>query len=115
MDRAERAAHIRAYKETPRPMGVYRLRNVADRRSLVGESVDAPARLNRLRAQLRLGAHPSRELQEDWRRLGPEGFVFEVLDTLAPAKEPSASPADDLAALKAMWLERLAAEGERFY
>jgi hypothetical protein len=31
---------IRAYKETPRPMGIYRVHNTQSDRSLVGRSVD---------------------------------------------------------------------------
>jgi hypothetical protein len=98
---------IRAYKATPRPMGIYRVHNTAAGRSLVRQSVDLPAALNRERAQLRLGAHRNGELQRDWNALGPDAFVFEVLDTLAPRNEPGYDPADDLAVLEAMWLDQL--------
>ena len=36
-----------------------------------------------------------------------ESFVFEVLDTLTPSQEEGYNPADDLAALEDMWLEKL--------
>lgn len=97
-------------------MGVYRVRNVADGRSLLWWSVNLPAILNRERTQLRFGGHPIPELQRDWTAVGAEGFAFEVLDTLTPLEDPSGwDPAPDLRALEAMWVERLAAEGERFY
>ena len=111
----DRKARIREYKETPRPMGVFRVRNVPEGRSFVGASVDLPAILNRHLAQMRLGAHPVRELQLDWQRLGAEQFVFETLDTLAPSKDPASNPKEDLKALEVLWRERLAAEGEQFY
>ena len=112
----DRKALIREYKDTPRPMGIFRVHNKVDDRSLVGASKDLPAMLNRQRAQLKFGAHKNRALQSDWNRLGADAFEFEVLDTLAPADPPAArDPADELAVLEQLWLERLAPFGERGY
>ena len=111
-----RKSLIRAYKETPRPMGVYRIHNTRDDRSLVGRSVDLPAILNRERVALRCGSHPNAALQRDWATLGPDAFVFEVLDTLeAPEGQPDYDPTDDLRVLEEMWVDRLQAVGERGY
>lgn len=106
---------IRAYKETRRPMGVYRVHNTVADRSLVRQSVDLPSALNRERAQLRLGGHRNREMQADWNALGPGAFTFEVLDTLTPRDEPGYDPADDLAVLEALWLDRLQPFAPRGY
>ena len=38
----DRKAQIRAYKETPRPMGVFRVRNAVSGGWLIGRSVDLP-------------------------------------------------------------------------
>jgi hypothetical protein len=111
----DRKALIREYKESRRPMGVFRVRNVAERKSLIGVSVDLPAILNRQLAQLRMGVHRIRELQDDWKRLGPEGFAFEVVDTLKPSEEPGYDPAKDLEVLLQMWREKLLGDGERLY
>ena len=46
----DRKALIRQYKETRRPAGVFRVRNTANGKSLVGTSVDLPSMLNRQRA-----------------------------------------------------------------
>jgi hypothetical protein len=103
-----RKSLIRAYKETPRPMGVYRIHNRRDDRSLIGRSVDLPAILNRERVSLRFGMHSNAALQADWNALGPDAFVFEVLDTLeAPKDQPDYDPTDDLRVLEALWLDRL--------
>jgi hypothetical protein len=111
-----RKAAVRAYKEATRPMGVYRIHNTRHDRSLVGRSVDLPAILNRERAQLRLGAHRNRALQDDWNALGAGAFELEVLDTLTPpADQPGYDPSDDLRVLEALWLERLQPFGERGY
>jgi len=111
----DRKALIRAYKEAKRPMGVFQVRNVAEGKSLIGVSRDLPAMLNRQRAQLRLGAHPSRELQDDWKRLGQDGFTVEAIDELKPSEKPATDPSDELALLETMWREKLTASGERFY
>ena len=111
----DRKEQIRRYKETSRPMGVFRVRNVGAGRSLVGTSVDLPSMLRRQRFQLETGGHADRELQADWDRLGVDAFEFEVLDTLEPSEEPGWEPAADLKTLREIWAERLTAEGEAVY
>jgi len=111
----DRKEQIRAYKETPRTMGVFRVRNVRNGKSLVGSSLDVPAMLNRQRFQLESGSHPDRALLADWRESGPEAFVFEVLDTLKPAEEGGHDPAAELKALEELWLEKLGRSGQRGY
>jgi hypothetical protein len=111
----DRKAQIRAYKETPRPMGVFRVRNTVNGKSLIGTSVDVPGMLNRQRFQLRAGGHPDRALQRDWNESGPEAFEFETLDTLAPPEEPGYDPAADLKMLERMWLEKLGRPGAPGY
>ncbi|AHG89402.1 LuxR family transcriptional regulator [Gemmatirosa kalamazoonensis] len=107
---------VRRYKETRRPMGVYRVRNLRDGRSLVGQSVDLPSVLNRERTQLTFGGHRNEALQRDWNALGPDAFAFEILDTLeVPEGKPEYDPADDLRVLLALWLERLEPYDERGY
>ena len=111
----DRKAQIRAYKESPRPMGVFRVRNTTNGRSLIGSSVDVPAMLNRQRFQLGAGGHPDRALQQDWKDFGPAAFEFETLDTLEPPQEPGYDPAVDLRMLEQMWLEKLGRAGQRGY
>ena len=111
----DRKALIREYKESRRPMGVYRVLNKVHDKSLVGVSVDVPAMLNRQRTQLRLGGHPNRALQRDWNELGAGAFEFEVLDTLTPPDRPDYDPAEDLRVLEQLWLERLSPYDDRGY
>jgi len=96
-------------------MGIYRVRNTTNGKCLIGSSVDLPAMLNRQQAQLRFGAHPNRALQQDWQVLGPEAFVFEVLDELMAKDEPGYDPAADLRVLEALWLEKLTPFADRGY
>jgi len=106
---------IRAYKEAPRPMGVYRVRNTANGKSLIGSWRDVRARLNRQKAELKLGIHKNAELLADWRNYGPDAFVFEILDTLEPQDDPYYDPREDLQVLEALWLEKLQPYGDAGY
>jgi hypothetical protein len=115
MSNVDRKARIREYKETPRPAGVYRVRNSVTCKSLIGSTTDLPGMLNRLRFQLKNGSHPDRELQRDWSELGSDAFEFETLDQLEPSDEPTYDPTEDLAVLKNMWIEKLTASGEALY
>lgn len=96
-------------------MGVFRIRNTVDGRSLIGTSVNLPAILNRHRFGLESGTHANRELLEDWRRLGPEAFVFEELDRIEPSNDPTRDPSEELAELKALWVEKLRSEADGAY
>ncbi|MBK7594453.1 MAG: GIY-YIG nuclease family protein [Gemmatimonadetes bacterium] len=111
----DRKAMVRDYKETARPMGVYRVWNPVTGTSLVAASLDLPAILNRHRAQLKMGAHPTTALQAEWNAGASADFVFEVLDTLAPANPPVADPIPELQALEAMWLEQLGLVADRMH
>ena len=111
----DRKALIREYKETPRPMGVYQIRNTANGKLFVGSSKELPSIFNRHRAALRMGSHQNRELQKDWNELGPDAFEFEVLDTLTPPERPDYNPSNDLKALEELWLDKLSPFDERGY
>jgi len=106
---------IRKYKETPRPAGVYRVQHVPSGRTLLGSSPDAPAMLNRIRAQLRMRSHPNRQLQDDWESDGPEAFLFEVLDLLPPSESPASDAARDLEMLEDLWREKLELAAQAAY
>jgi hypothetical protein len=108
LDQERRKELTRQYRQTPRDMGVYRVRCAATGREVIGASRDLPSALNRQRAQLSLGGHPDKGLQADWEAHGPETFTFEVLDTLAPRDDPGYDPTADLEELAEMWRARLA-------
>lgn len=115
MDKADRKVFNRKYKNTPRPAGIYRVRNSVTGKLLVGSATDLRGMLNRQRFQLETGRHPDRELQSDWDELGAEAFKFEILDQLKPSDEPGYDSTEDLAALKKMWIEELRRAGETLY
>ena len=111
----DRKALLRAYKERRPPMGVYQVRNTVTGHALVAAATDLPSILNRHRAQLSMGAHPSRVLQADWREHGPDSFVFEILDTTTPPDQPGYDPIEDLTVLEDLWLEKLSLAPDRIH
>ncbi len=115
MTQIDRKARIREYKETRQPAGVFRVRNTATGKSLVGSTANLPGTLNRHRFQLEHGSHPSRELQADWNALGPDVFEFEVLDQLKPSDKPDCDATEDLQVIKELWIEKLKASGHLLY
>jgi group I intron endonuclease len=106
---------IRAYKETPRAFGVYRVSNTINGKLLVGASRDIRARLNRHQAELSLGIHPNKALLSDWKEFGKDAFEFETLDALEPSDKPGYDPKEDLEVLEALWLDKLQPFGEAGY
>jgi len=97
----------RAYKDNPPAAGVYQILNHQNGKRLIGSWMNVQGRLNRERFSLEYGKHESAALQKDWNELGPEAFIFEVLDELKPAAgELDVKPAE-LKALEEMWIEKL--------
>lgn len=113
--RSRRSDLKREYKENPPPMGVYAVRNLANGKVLVGSSLNLQGMLNRIRFELTSGMPRIPALLEDWKRYGADSFSFDVLDVLAPPKEPGADLKEELQVLEALWLERLKPFGDAGY
>lgn len=105
----------RNYAASPRPMGVFAIRNAANGKSFVTASLDLPGSFNRHRFQLNAGVHKSRNLQADWNEIGEGGFEFEILEELPPRTEPGYDYSGDLEVLEDIWLEKLEPYGENGY
>lgn len=105
----------REYQQTTPPMGVYRIHNTRNGKSLIGSSVNLDAIFNRHRMQLRIDSHRNKALSADWKEFGEEAFEFEVLETLDPLDQPEYTPAEDLKFLERHWLNELQPYGERGY
>ena len=111
----DRRELIRQYKDTPRPMGVYAVRNLVNGKQLIGVARDVPGKLNGHRAQLRMRSHRNAALQQDWDTFGSDAFAFETLDLLAPSTAPDYDPGDDLKVLEELWLQKLQPFGDQGY
>jgi hypothetical protein len=105
----------REYQQTPRPMGVYQIRNTLNGKVLVGVSLDLPGVLNRHRFELRRGSHRNTTLQAEWCEFGSAHFSFDILDELKPKEDSQQNFQEELALLEALWLDKLQPYGDRGY
>lgn len=104
------------YKNTPRPAGVYQIRNSANGKVLVGSSLNLDGRRNRFAFEVKNGSiGNNRALKQDWEQSGPASFFFEVLEQLKANADPRHDYRDELAELEKKWLEKLQPYGERGY
>ena len=111
----DKKAKIREYKDTPRPMGVFQIKNKVNGKVLIGSSKNLPAILNRYRAELKFGSCRNMVLQQEWKQFGPEAFEFTELEILEPLDDPNYDPAKDLGFLEALWIEKLKPYGDKGY
>lgn len=105
----------RTYKETPRPMGVYQIKNQATGKVFLGSSMNLPGSLNSNRFQLNMGSHRNQALQADWKQYGPDAFSFDILETINPEKVAKDKWREAVAAMEQKWLDSLQPYGERGY
>lgn len=75
---------VQQYKDIPVRKGVYRITNRETGRILFGSSVNLAGAFNLVRFGLQTGLHQNKQLQEDWNRIGEDGFRFEILEELKP-------------------------------
>ena len=108
MDRSEVK---KDYKQTKRPMGVYRIRNTQNGKSYVGYSIDLQARINRQKAELKFGSHRNSELLDEWKSFEESSFEFEVLDELELDENSKADPVEELRILSEMRVRKLEKAG----
>jgi hypothetical protein len=105
----------REYKERVKPSGVYQVKNLSNGKVLLGSSLNLEGLLNRNRFTLRNNSHPNKELQKDWNELGPDQFVFEILEVVQVREDPNFNLKDELTLLEQIWIEKLQPFGESGY
>jgi len=105
----------REYKERVKPSGVFQVKNTANGKVLLGSSLNIEGSLNKHKFMLKIGSHTNKALQEDWDELGPEQFVFEILEEVKVIDNPNFNLKDELTLLEEIWLEKLQPFGERGY
>jgi len=98
-----------------KPSGVFQIKNIANGKVLLGSSLNLEGPLNKHRFMLRINGHPNKELQKDWNELGPDQFIFEILETVPIKDDPNFNLKDELTLLEEIWLEKLQPFDERGY
>ena len=111
----DRKAKIRKYKDTPRLMGIYQIKNKVNGKILIGASVNLPAILNRYNAELKMDSCRNAVLQKEWNQFGPEMFEFNEHEILKPVDDPTYNPSEDLRVLEELWIEKLSPFNEKGY
>lgn len=97
----------REYMERVKPAGIYQVKNTANGKMLLGSSLNLEGPLNRHRFMLKIGSHTNKILQSEWNELGPDVFVFEILEEVKMKDDPNFNLQDELTLLEMIWLEKL--------
>ena len=95
------------YAQSIPPMGIFQVRNLVNEKLFIDSGLNLEGKINRTKFQLKLGSHRNRALQEDYNKMGPENFAFEVVDRLKPKDDLKMDYTDDLKMLETLWLEKL--------
>jgi group I intron endonuclease len=103
------------YVERVKPAGVYQVRNLTNGKVFLGSSLNLEGPLNRHKFMLKIGSHPNKALQKDWDELGPEQFVFEILEEVQRKDDPNFNLKDELELLEMIWIEKLQPFSEHCY
>lgn len=105
----------REYKERKKPAGVFQVKNTKNGKVLLGSSLNLEGALNRHRFELKMGSHRCTKLQKDWNEMGPDAFVFEVLEEVKVRDVPHFDISDELTLLEQIWIEALQPFSEKGY
>lgn len=111
----DRKKLIKEYKETPTPMGILQIKNLANGKILLMKAKNLPGIINSQKFTLKNGSHPISNPQKDFTSLGESNFSFEMLDRLEAKEGVSYDYTKDLKAMEEIWIEKLQPYGDRGY
>ncbi len=104
------------YKQRKPQMGVFRIRNIKTDTVFIDSSIDIAAKQNRHLAQLKMGLHPNKELQKDWKEFSSEDFAFELVSEIEHQDEGQPDYKKEVELLQNMVMDELKADpSTRFY
>ena len=95
------------YKQMKFQIGVFQIKNKLNGKSFVGSSLDLKAIWNAQRFQLNYGMHQNSELQKDWKELGADNFVYEIIDEIKQNDENAVDYRKEVKILETMIVEEL--------
>lgn len=114
MDR--RAELKQEYKNKPKNMGIYQIKNQVNGKIFIGSSPNLDGMFNRFKMGIKYGfSNGNQRLADEMKEYGPESFTYEILDQLKPSEDPLYDYKEDLKTLEALWLEKLQPYDERGY
>jgi len=98
----------------PAAAGVFRVRNTATGKSLVGSSANLPGTLNRTASSWST-VHTEQGTSGGLERSWPGCVRVRSAGPVEPSDKPDSNATEDLRVLKELWLEKLMASGELLY
>jgi group I intron endonuclease len=95
------------YKQMKFRMGVFQIRNSINGKIFIGSSLDLNAAWNSHKFRLDFGMHENYELQKDWKELGPENFIYEILDEIKQSEDKPIDYKKEIKTLEEMIIAEL--------
>ena len=81
----------------------------------ISTSKNLPAVVRRFEFTLQMDSFPYQNLIDDYKKHGKENFEIKILDELEIKNETDKEIDAELNELEELWIEKLAAEGVRFF
>lgn len=103
------------YKQQKQPVGIYAVHNMVDNKMYIGTSKNLPAVIRRFEFTLQMESFPYQDLIDDYKKRGKNNFEIKIIDELELKNETDAEIDVELKSLEEMWIEKLQAEGVKFY
>lgn len=104
-----------SYKQMKPRMGVFQIRNTVNGKIYIEGSSTLDTIWNRHRAQLNFGGHPNAALQSDWKALGEDKFVFEILAEIGEQEGKDLDYAREIKTLEQLYIEDFQPFGDKGY
>lgn len=99
-----------------KPMGIYIIRSKVNNKCFIQATKDLKGVMNSTLVKLKADMHPNRELQKEWKELGPDNFIVEILEHLDyDEDEAKTDYTEELELMQMLWAEKLAKENWELY
>ncbi|MEJ2543009.1 MAG: GIY-YIG nuclease family protein [Calditrichaceae bacterium] len=103
------------YKNKKFKMGVFQIKNKINSKIFIGSSLNLDAIWNRHKTQLKIGMHPNKALQADWKQYGEDSFSYEILAELKEEPDKDVDTNKEVKLLEQLYIEELEPFGDRGY
>ncbi|ACV62785.1 transcriptional regulator, ArsR family [Desulfofarcimen acetoxidans DSM 771] len=113
MDKKRRKELLEEFKQLKTYMGVIQITNNANGKIYVAAYPNLKNKWLTIQSQLFMGRHVNSEMQKDWNDLGPEAFIYEVLEEKVTDKVIDMRW--ELKQMEKTWLEKLQPYGDKGY
>src|SRR5690606_39277413 len=96
------------YKMMKPDMGIFIIKSKSNNKCYIEGTQDLRGTMNGTEFKLKMGSHPNKGLQKDWKDFGTENFEIKILENLEYDKDESKTDyKEDFIILKNIWKEKL--------